>query len=52
MGRQWDHLIAHCVKGTLRNDKAVKEKFSELHVLPFPDEMLQSFVGVWKKFQG
>lgn len=29
------------VKGTVRNDKAMKEKFSELLVLAFPDERLQ-----------
>lgn len=30
-----------CVKGTLKSDKAMKEKFSELLVLAFPDELLQ-----------
>lgn len=30
-----------CVKKTLRSDKAMKEKFSELLVLAFPDEMFQ-----------
>ncbi|XP_005423660.3 major intrinsically disordered NOTCH2-binding receptor 1-like [Geospiza fortis] len=30
------------VKGTLRSDKVAKEKFSELLVLAFPDEMLRA----------
>lgn len=29
------------VKGTLKSDKVAKEKFGELLVLAFPDEMLQ-----------